>query len=715
MLGAGLPKSLMPSNPGNAKGYFESLAFMDFHSELLTSAGTDWLDWRSLNPAWYGSATAAEFRRRAGDLFKTEFGDTKRAVFKDPRACRFLPFWLEVLEEMEVRPHIVMPIRSPADVALSLRQQHGLPLGKGMALWLRHCLDAEAHSRTIERSIFTWKDFCLNWRAACRKIATDVHLSWPSPPDGELHEIDRFLMKELVHHNTDLAEFITGSDIDDWTLRAYQAFLELARSAFSKSALDTLDQLRALLDQTSQVPGDHEIDPEGLQNQRRTGANTDDHSRVRQSEAGVNDARPVARAGEGVRQMTALSVTEFVKAASRYKVTLAAANSFDEILLLWRGTDINYSYLCSDPYSDDYRCEVLELYNQLTNKVYSINNELTSTKRSDEMFQVGYPWSSKNLSVIASEMAKTVQALNALSRSKSTNQRVIEFGAGWGNLSLPVARAGRPVTVVDIDEALLRRINRLAVRDNLPVSSIKGDFNNISRDLSQRFGAVVFQSSFHHCLEFEQLLKSIRNNVLEKDGQIFFLSEPIYKNYQFPWGLRSDGEALWAIMYNDWLELGFDETFFINLLLKNGFFVSTIPEVNGYVGSGLVASRGELTIAFESVMWPEKFELSFHSANGALGYGRFCAKQSRLPGLSGGVYIKYEITFKNFSPTSLTLIVSSGATSHTIVVSASETRVVAIHALSDVIIESEIYFPDALIGNGDKRQLGLAILDIKLS
>src|SRR5271163_5273785 len=41
-LGGGSPKHLMVANAGNARGYFESVAFMQFHDELLASAGSRW-------------------------------------------------------------------------------------------------------------------------------------------------------------------------------------------------------------------------------------------------------------------------------------------------------------------------------------------------------------------------------------------------------------------------------------------------------------------------------------------------------------------------------------------------------------------------------------------------------------------------------------------------------------------------------------------------
>ena len=93
-LGGAQPKTLMPAEDGNERGYFESQALRTFHDELLASAGSDWTDWRQFNPAWYQSPTATAFQKRAKQLFKEEFDGEPLVVLKDPRVCRFAPFWL---------------------------------------------------------------------------------------------------------------------------------------------------------------------------------------------------------------------------------------------------------------------------------------------------------------------------------------------------------------------------------------------------------------------------------------------------------------------------------------------------------------------------------------------------------------------------------------------------------------------------------------------
>jgi hypothetical protein len=254
-LGGGAPKNLLEANGGNERGFFESAPMMGFHDELLASAGTDWADWRAFDPAWYGSALRDAYNDRAKRLFQEEFGDSPLAIFKDPRICRFLPFWLDVFVAMDISPHIVIPVRSPLEVAGSLKKRNGLTLPQGLLLWLRHVLDAEAATRTLPRSVIRWSEFLLNWRAAVDKISRDIDLSWPRLFDESAHEINQFLSEDLVHHKVDDEELAAHADLHEWTIGAYQSLLEMAGGPESYGSKARLDRIRERLNESGALFG----------------------------------------------------------------------------------------------------------------------------------------------------------------------------------------------------------------------------------------------------------------------------------------------------------------------------------------------------------------------------------------------------------------------------------------------------------------------------
>ena len=293
------------------------------------SAGTRWDDWRPFNPNWHRTTVAEHFRRRAKDLFASEFEEAPLPVLKDPRVCRFAPFWFDVLKGLGAKSHVVMPIRSPLDVASSISQIFGASTSHGLLLWLRHVLDAERHSRSTARSIFAWKDFLADWRGVCRKVAEETNLTWPRYSDRSADEIDRFLEGKLVRNEATDEEFARNPEVHGWTVEAYQALLELARNPHSNAALATLDDIRQQFDQASGVFGrllrDCEVDLENARSLSRQTTAERDALQTRQSEI-LTEFQPRLDAAERERELTR-------QRANELETALAAERARAEALL----------------------------------------------------------------------------------------------------------------------------------------------------------------------------------------------------------------------------------------------------------------------------------------------------------------------------------------------------------------------------------------------
>lgn len=86
-------------------------------------------------------------------------------------------------------------------------------------------------------------------------------------------------------------------------------------------------------------------------------------------------------------------------------------------------------------------------------------------------------------------------------------------------------------------------------------------------------GAILFFECFHHCADHQDLIKGL-DRVVSPGGKVIFAAEPITDDFPVPWGFRLDGESLWAIRQHGWCELGFQETYFRELLSKNGWAIS---------------------------------------------------------------------------------------------------------------------------------------------
>ncbi len=65
---------------------------------------------------------------------------------------------------------------------------------------------------------------------------------------------------------------------------------------------------------------------------------------------------------------------------------------------------------------------------------------------------------------------------------------------------------------------------------------------------------------------------------MNDDGRIVFAGEPIVKEsptVPFAWGCRLDGESLYVGKSFGWMELGFQESYFVELLIRKGWFINS--------------------------------------------------------------------------------------------------------------------------------------------
>jgi len=203
-LGATLPLDPMPETADNPCGYWESRSIARFNNRLLESAGTRWNDDAPLPEAWFADPAREADREEAGRLLDASFGDAPLLALKDPRLCRLLPLWREVLAGKGIESSAVMALRDPGEVARSLRARLEdaafrpaavAAVERGLLLWLRHVLDAERRSRDMPRTVIDYPSLLEDWRTAVRGLFGIVPLPTITPEAATA--IDRFLKPGL--------------------------------------------------------------------------------------------------------------------------------------------------------------------------------------------------------------------------------------------------------------------------------------------------------------------------------------------------------------------------------------------------------------------------------------------------------------------------------------------------------------------------------------
>jgi 2-polyprenyl-3-methyl-5-hydroxy-6-metoxy-1,4-benzoquinol methylase len=228
---------------------------------------------------------------------------------------------------------------------------------------------------------------------------------------------------------------------------------------------------------------------------------------------------------------------------------------------------MNYPPLAdTDPHSDAYRRQQFELYERISGRSYDLGNEATSLDVAAASTKP-FPYDSESPFTVGHHLIAIGLLISLLPPRRAS--RVLEFGAGWGNTTLAMASMGYKVTAVDIEARFCELIRRRATMLGVEVDVVNGDFGLIEQ-VREPYDAVLFFESFHHCADHLRLLRSLAK-ATTSSAKILFASEPIVPDFPLPWGVRLDGESLWATRQFGWLELGFNVDYFKNTMIELGW------------------------------------------------------------------------------------------------------------------------------------------------
>lgn len=214
-----------------------------------------------------------------------------------------------------------------------------------------------------------------------------------------------------------------------------------------------------------------------------------------------------------------------------------------------------------DPFTDHYREIIRRQYLFMTgDAAYNVAREADV---GDFAADDPYPFSGRHPGVVGDHFGAIAFLMKYF--PVMPPGRVLDVGAGWGNTSLMLARTGYRVDALDINKPYLDLIDawaaRLLVSDR--VRTLHRPFDQIGA-LTDRYDTIMFFESFHHALDHSALLDACKSR-LGEGGALLFAGEPIYADWPAPWSLRSDSLAAYCIRKYGWMELGFNETYFIEL------------------------------------------------------------------------------------------------------------------------------------------------------
>jgi hypothetical protein len=219
-----------------------------------------------------------------------------------------------------------------------------------------------------------------------------------------------------------------------------------------------------------------------------------------------------------------------------------------------------------DPFSEAYRVAQMALYAEIAGHPYHSAEEHEQTSLDLSRAQhTPFPYATHSTATVGDQLVRQGLLLRQLRLPPQA--RVVEFGSGWGNLTLELAKMGLAVTSVDVYSKFGELVSKRAEQLGLDIETVTCDMLDYQAD--EPFDAAVFFESFHHCFDHLRMLENL-THIVKKQGIVVFGSEPILA-LPYPWGLRLDGMLVWSIRKRGWLENGFRPRYFRKALERTGW------------------------------------------------------------------------------------------------------------------------------------------------
>jgi SAM-dependent methyltransferase len=371
----------------------------------------------------------------------------------------------------------------------------------------------------------------------------------------------------------------------------------------------------------------------------------------------------------------------------------------------------------ADPFSEGYRDWVLQLYRRLSKRPgYDPRINELSPFASKLNAQIVSPYNSHESGLVGEMLICYGFIIRTLNLKPGS--RVLEYGPGSGQLVINLARVGMRASTIDVDPGYVRCIREQCRALGLSVRAKQGQFGE-TIEPGERYDAVLFFEAFHHALEHIDLLARL-DEVVADDGVIVFAGEPVVSatghwapTVPFPWGPRLDLLSVRATRRLGWMELGFQETYFLRLLLRSGWVVRKHFCSLTDRGTMYVARKNRGQAAPGETLLPEDEESTWHPPEGRSRWtrGRSVMTLDARPRWSSA-----RVSVSNHAPFPMPVLVSAGGDVARLRLGPGESsRVQVALPQRDRALEiwSQTFCPRELGMSGDDRTLGVFVGDVE--
>lgn len=193
----------LPADPDNPDGFFEHQALMQLNDELLAACGGAWDRVPERLPGGAGDPRVAHLRDRAAAALERLRRPAPAWGWKDPRTSLTARFWLDLVPDLR----FIVCVRSPLEVALSLKGRDGIPYAESLRLWQAHYAALGEVVPEHRRLVTHYGAHLRNPRAEARRL-----ISFAGLGEAKIGVAVGASKSELHRHRIDINPALAGAD-----------------------------------------------------------------------------------------------------------------------------------------------------------------------------------------------------------------------------------------------------------------------------------------------------------------------------------------------------------------------------------------------------------------------------------------------------------------------------------------------------------------------
>lgn len=202
-LGVGVDTNLVEAVANdNPKGYWEPVDVVEINNDILAIFDMHYMDYKSFPEGWEQDSKLDDIRKRIEVWCRSMFSEHALIAVKDPRICRTLPLWNQVLKKIDCEAKYIHMVRHPMDVISSLQvRDEKFSASEGLLVWAVHVLDAFSFAKYDQSVVVSYGSLMRSPVHVLEQVGKVLNIKWPICLAVQGGGIKDFIDPDLAHHS----------------------------------------------------------------------------------------------------------------------------------------------------------------------------------------------------------------------------------------------------------------------------------------------------------------------------------------------------------------------------------------------------------------------------------------------------------------------------------------------------------------------------------